>query len=148
MDFPPEFLTEALTDFCVCYFKNSTHEPEAPPHYHITIPVSNDTSLLLCVITSQVKNKAWYYQKTNTDALPSLVSVNKHSLSFLKKESLIDCNHPLPIHKNKFGKIVDPDHKFEIVTRDIPADLKEKIIKAIKDSPIVKPFIKKMIKWP
>lgn len=147
MDFPPEYIAETLTGFCICFFRNTTHDPDAPPHYHITVPVSDDTSLLLCVITSQVENKACFYQKTNKDALLSLVSVNKRSLSFLKKESLIDCNHPMLVHKSKFGKIVDPDHKFKIVTRDIPDEIKDRIVDAIKDSPIVKPFIKKMIKW-
>jgi hypothetical protein len=44
--------------------------------------------------------------------------------------------------------LVDPDHKFKVVARDVPDEVKEKIIKAIKASPIVKPFIKKMVKWP
>ncbi len=148
MDFPPEYIAETLKGFCVCYFRNSTHDPEAPPHYHITIPISDDASLLLCVITTQIENKAWYYKKTNEDALSSLVSVNKRNFSFLKKESLIDCNHPLLVHKNKFGKLVDPDHKFKIVTRDISDEIKDRIINAIKDSPIVKPFIKKLLKYP
>jgi hypothetical protein len=69
-------------------------------------------------------------------------------MPFLKKESVIDCNQPILIHKNKFSKIVDPEHKFEVVTRNIPKRIKEKIVKAIKASPIVKPFIKKLIKYP
>jgi hypothetical protein len=148
LDFPPEYIAGTLTGFCVCYFRNTTHDPEAPPHYHITIPVSDDTSLLLCVITSQVENKARYYQKTNKEALSSVVSVNRSSLVFLKKESVIDCNHPVLVRKNKFNMLVDPDHKFKVVARDVPDEVKEKIIKAIKASPIVKPFIKKMVKWP
>ena len=148
MEFPPEYIASTLTDFCVCYFRNSTHDSEAPPHYHITIPVSDDTCLLLCVITSQVENKAWYYQKTNKEALSSLVSLSKRNLSFLRKNSLIDCNHPVLVHKNKFSKLVDPDHKFKVVARDIPEEVKEKIVTAIKDSPIVKPFIKQLINYP
>ncbi|MEE8329193.1 MAG: hypothetical protein V3R54_04605 [Thermodesulfovibrionia bacterium] len=31
------------------------------------------------------------------------------------------------------------------VIRKVPSDIKKKIVKAIKDSPIVKPFIKKLI---
>ncbi len=41
------------------------------------------------------------------------------------------------IHKNKFSKLVDPDHNFKVVARDIPEEVKEKIVTAIKDSPIV-----------
>ena len=100
------------------------------------------------MVTSQVKNKAWYYRTAHKGAETSLVSVNKDNFNFLSKDSIIDCNRPILEHKNKFDKIVDPDHKFEVVTRKVPDEIKEKIIKAIKDSPIVKPFIKKMIKWP
>ncbi len=148
MDFPPDFIAKTLSGFCVCYFKNITHDLEAPPHYHITVPISDDSSLLLCIITSQIENKAWYYHKTNEEAVSCLVRVDKHDLPFLKKESIIECNHPILIHKNKFNKIVDPDHKFKVVKRDLPANIKKKIVKAIKDSPIVKPFIKKLIKYP
>ena len=147
MDIPPEYIAKTLTGFCVCYFKNTTHDPDAPPHHHITVPISDDSSLLLCIITSQVENKAWYYHKTNQAAGSSLVIVNRDELSFLKKMSVIDCNQPKLIHKSHFGKIVDPDHKFTIVTRNIPKEVKEKIVQAIKDSPIVKPFIKKLIKY-
>ena len=102
---------------------------------------------MLCFITSQIENKAWYYHKINEAAESCLVRVGKNDLSFLKKASVIDCNQPILIHKNKFSKIIDPDHKFEVVTRNIPKEIKEKIVKAIKDSPIVKPFIKKLIKY-
>lgn len=148
MDFPPDYIARTLSGFCVCYFKNTTHDPEAPPHYHITVPISDDSSLLLCIITSQIENKAWFYHGTNEKAISSLVRVDKRSLSFLKKESLIECNLPILIHKNQINKIVDPDHKFKIISRDIPEDIKEKIVQAIKASPIVKPFIKQLIRYP
>lgn len=148
MDFPPNYIADTLSGFSVCYFKNTAHDPEAPLHYHITIPISDESSLLLCLVTSQIENKAWYYHKTNEEAEACLVLVNKNDFAFLKKDSVIDCNQPIFEHKNKFDRLVDPDHKFKVITRDIPDDVKEKIIKAIKDSPIVKGFIKKMIKWP
>lgn len=147
MDISPDYIAKTLSGFCVCYFKNTTHAPEAPPHYHLTVPISDDSSLLLCLITSQIENKAWYYHKTNEAAGSCLVLVDKGDLPFLKKASVIDCNQPILIHKNKFGKIIDPDHRFEVVSRNIPKEIKEKIIMAIKDSPIVKPFIKKLIKY-
>lgn len=128
MDFPPDFVAKTLAGFCVCYFKNTTHDPEAPPHYHITVPISNESSLLLCIITSQIENKVWYYQKTKESAESSLVLVDKDDLPFLKKASVIDCNQPMLIHKNKFSKIIDPDNKFEVVSRNIPGEIKEKIV--------------------
>lgn len=148
MEFPPDFVAKTLAGFCVCYFKNTTHDPEAPPHYHITVPISDDSSLLLCIITSQIENKVWYYHKTKEAAESSLVLVDKGDLPFLKKASVIDCNQPQLIYKNMFGKLIDPDHKFDVVSRSVPHEIKEKIVKAIKASPIVKPFIKKLIRYP
>ncbi|MBI5409365.1 MAG: hypothetical protein HZA14_08370 [Nitrospirae bacterium] len=148
MDFPSEYIAKNLSGFCVCYFKNTTHDPEAPPHYHVTVPISDDSSLLLCFITSQIENKAWYYHKTRETAESCLVLVGKDDLPFLKKASIIDCNQPQLIHKNKFEKLIDSDHKFEVVSRNIPKEIRGKIVKAIKASPIVKPFIKKLIRYP
>ncbi|MFV1951913.1 MAG: hypothetical protein ACC630_08185 [Nitrospinota bacterium] len=148
VEFPLDFIARTLSGFCVCYFKNATHDADAPPHFHITIPINDDASLLLCIITSQAESRIKYYKKTSEAAISSLLEVNNNDLSFLKKGSIVECNQPVLIHKQKFGKIVDPDHKFKVVSRDIPADIKEKIVKAIKDSPIVKPFIKKLIKYP
>lgn len=146
MDFPPDYIARTLSGFCVCYFKNTKHDPEAPPHYHITIPINDDASLLLCIFTSQIENKAWYYRRTNEEAMSCLIRADKSNLPFLKKECIIECNYPILIRKNEFSKIVDPNYKLKVITRDIPSDIKKKIIKAIKDSPIVKPFIKKLIK--
>lgn len=146
VDFPPDYIAKTLSGFCICYFKNTKHDTEAPPHYHITIPINDDTGLLLCIITSQIENRVRYYRKTNKAAIQSLVSVNKGDLSFLKKESVIECNHPILIRKNEFSRIVDPDHKFKVISRNIPSNIKKEIIKAIKSSPIVKPFTKKLIK--
>lgn len=148
MDFPPDFVAKTLAGFCVCYFKNTTHDPEAPPHYHITVPISDDSSLLLCIITSQIENRAWHYHRTKEAAESCLVLIDKGTLSFLKKASVIDCNQPMLIQKNKLGKIIDSAHKFEVVSRGIPKEIKEKIVQAIKASPIVKPFIKKLIRYP
>ncbi len=148
MDIPPELVAKTLSGFSVCYFKNEEHQPDAPPHYHITVPINDDSSLLLTVITSQVETRQKYYERTNKEALSSLVTVSKKDLKFLKKKSIVECNQPQLIRKIDFNKIVDPDHDFKIVARDIPNELKEEIVQAIKASPIVKPFIKKMIKWP
>ncbi|HDH00996.1 MAG TPA: hypothetical protein ENG80_04210 [Nitrospirae bacterium] len=148
MDFPPEYVAKTLSGFSVCYFKNEEHLPDAPPHYHITIPINDDSSLLLTVITSQIENRLKYYERTKKKALSSLVTVSKKDLKFLKKTSIVECNQPQLVRKIDFNKIVDPDHEFKVVARDIPDELKEEIIQAIKESPIVKPFIKKMVKWP
>ena len=146
MIIPPEFVAKTLSGFSVCYFKNEDHQPDAPPHYHMTVPINDDSSLLLTIITSQIETRQRFYGRTRKEALASLVTVSKKELKFLKKGSIIECNQPQLIRKIDFHKIVDPDNDFTVVARDIPDELKEKIVKAIKASPIVKPFIKKMLK--
>ena len=148
MDVPLSLVAKSLKGFCVCYFKNLSYDEKAPPHYFVTVPINDELSLLVCVITSQIENKLWFYHKTNEKAIQSLVRVDKNSLPFLKKESVIECNLPLLISRHEFTKIVDPKYKFKVVARDIPSEIKKNIIKAINNSPIVKPFIKKMLIQP
>ena len=117
------------------YFKNLRHAPDAPPHYHITVPINDDSSLLLCYITSEIENKLWYYRRSNKeDAISCIVHVDKTTLSFLKHKSIIECNQPLLVSKQEFDKIIDPNIKLVVKTRDIPEELKRKIVKATKDS--------------
>lgn len=148
MGLPLGLIAKSLKGFCVCYFKNIQYDEKASPHYYITVPINDELSLLLCVITSQIENKIWYYHKTNEKAISSLVPIGKDSFPFLEKESVIECNLPFLISKHELTKIVDPRHKFKIVVRDIPSEIKKNIIRAINNSPIVKPFIKKMLIQP
>jgi hypothetical protein len=143
---PLSLVIKNLTGFCVCHFKNINHAPESPPHYYVTIPIEDDLNLLLCVITSQIENRVWYYRRINEKAISCLVRLDKDSFSFIEKESIIDCNRPFLIPKNELSKIVDPNHKFKVVVKNIPSNIKTAIIKAINNSPIVKPFIKKLLK--
>lgn len=148
MDLPIDFIIKTFTDFCVCYFKDIRHDSSAPPHYYITVPVSDDSFILFCIITSQVENKLWYYKKKNEKALESLVRIDPNHLPFLTKISVIDCNMAELISRDEIVDIIDSklDPPIKVITRNIPDELKDKIISAIKNSPIVKPIIKKMIK--
>ncbi len=147
IDIHPNFVAKTLSGFCVLYFKNLRHSPDAPPHYHITVPINDDSSLLFCYITDEIENRLWYYRRANKeDAISCLVRVDKSILSFLKHESIIECNQPLLVSKQEFDKIIDPKIRLDIKSREISKELKRKIITAIKQSPVVKPFIKKLIK--
>lgn len=145
MDIPIDLISKSLTGYCVCRFKNINFAPEAPPHYYVVIPIKDDSNLLLCIITSQIENKVWYYHKKNDKAISCLVRIDTNTFPFLEKESVIECNQPFLIPKNELIKVVDQKHKFSVVTRNIPAEIKKKIVKAINDSPLVKPYIKKML---
>lgn len=145
MDVPLSLIAKSLSGFCVCNFKDVNHDPKAPAHYYVSVPINDDLNLLLCVITSQINNRVRYYHRTNDKAISSLVRVDKNELPFLDKVSVIECNQPVLIRKNEIYKIVDPKHNFKIVCRDIPQDIKKQVIDAIANSPLVKPFIKKML---
>ena len=129
MDLPLGLIAKSLKEFCVCYFKNIQYDEKALPHYFVTIPVNDELSLLVCVITSQIETKLWYYHKTNEKAIQSLVRVDKNSLPFLEKESIIECNLPFLISRHEFTKIVDPKHKFKVVARDIPSEIKKILLR-------------------
>lgn len=142
---PPEVIAETLSDFCICYFKHNKHDSQAQPHYYVSVPISDDTCILICIITSQIENKLWFYRHTKEKAIDSLVKVTPDNMKFLSKESVVECNNAELIIKKHFGKYVHPKVPLKIITREVPEEIKAKIIKAIKDSPIVKPYIKKLL---
>lgn len=146
MRLPNALIIDSLTDFCVCHFKDSNHAPEAPPHYYATIPVIDKSSLLISIITSKKENKIRYYSRVNKTALQSMVPVDEKILSFLSKPSIIDCNQVELIRKEELELRIDPKHKINVISRDIPVKLKDEIVEAIKKSPLVKPYIKNLIK--
>lgn len=146
MEIPLNLIAQSLDGFCVCYFKHIDFDQAAPPHFYVTVPINDDASLLLCIITSQIENKIWYYHRKDTDeAISCLIQVNSNDFSFLNRDSVIDCNQPTLIYKNDLGKIVDQKHGFQIIKRGMPVEIQEKILKAIIDSPLVKPVIKKIL---
>jgi hypothetical protein len=102
---------------------------------------------LLCIITSQVESRKDYYSLKQKDAVESLIDVDKNILPILKKpESVIDCNNPhFFLTQSELLNRIDSKHGIELITRDIPDSLKIQIISAIKESPLVKPYIKNLL---
>ncbi len=146
MELPNELIIKFISDFCVCRFKDTNHAPEAKPHYYVNVPVCDNSSLLLCIITSQIEKKYGYYSRVSQKALKSLINVDNKSLPILSKDSVIDCNNAELFNKTELLKRVDPKFAFKVDERNIPHFLKLKIIEAIKNSPQIKPYIKKMLK--
>jgi len=149
MYFPPEVTVNFLSDFCICYFKDTHFKQKSPPHYYINIPISDNAFLLLCIFTSQVENKRKYYSLFNEATLNSLVYLHEGDLPFLRKETVVDCNNPYLIRKIQVKEFVDEKQglKIEMSSEKIPPILKNQVIDAIKRSPVVKPFIKKLIRY-
>ena len=146
MKFPPSIIITSLSGFCVCHFKDAAHDPSAPLHYHISIPLKEDDYLLFVLLTSQLNNKIDYYNRTNKKALNSIISIEPKDFSFIyKNDTIIDCNQPIFNRKQEFfenNKIINWENDFKIKLRDIPTDLKKRIVSALKNSPIVNLILK------
>jgi len=145
MDLPARALLSNINNFCTFFFKDLKHAPEAPPHHYIIFPAGDGLSLTICIITSQIDSKIAYYKKTRPKAIESLVPVNENMLSFLKEESIIECNQAELITKEELMKRIDPDVPCELNAQPIPAELQKKINTAIIQSPLISPAIKQLI---
>jgi len=148
MDLPPEVLLSSIRDFCVIYFKDKQHTKDAPPHFYVTFPIKDDLTLIICIITSQVKTQREYYRRVNPKAENCLIPVTNDIFSFLDrgKKSVIECNKAELLSKEELGKRIDPYFPLKIKEKTIPSYLKKDVCSAIIQSPLIAPFIKKIIK--
>ncbi|MDR3306078.1 MAG: hypothetical protein LBS61_00120 [Endomicrobium sp.] len=80
----------------IWYFKDITHKEPIKPHYYVVIPLIETTSLLACLITSQIEKREQFYSDNPNPPLKEyLIRTNQKELSCLTKDRLIDCNNPL-----------------------------------------------------
>ena len=138
---PIRVALQSIQDWCVLYFKDATHDRAAPPHWFLTIPANPGALFLLCIITSQVEKRAYYYQKINPKAARSLVRIEARSFHFLTKESLVDCNATELLSIEELEKRVNQERGLNIEAQQIPSELKKQIKSAIINSPLVSPMI-------
>jgi len=131
--------------FCI-KFADNRHLHKTHPHYYFCVPNNLRNCFLLVMITSQVEKKRKLYIN-NEKAQKSLIYVDDTNLSFLKKESVIDCNEAEMLMRDELFNICVPRRGREIVCfdNDIQIGIKLAIINGIKNSPIVKPYIKNSI---
>ncbi len=140
---PVRVALQSIQDWCVLHFKDTTHERAAPPHWFLTIPINPGTLFLLCIITSPVEKRAYYYQKINPKAAQSLVRLEARSFPFLTKESLIDCNATELLSIEELEKRVNRERGLDVESQQIPSELKKRIKTAIVNSALVSPALKK-----
>ena len=145
IELPPELVLNVLDNWCICHFKDEKHAPDAPHHFYIVIPLQG-SNLVISIITSQVEKKKSYYTKVNIKALNGLVFLNRGEFSFLTRDvSVIDCNQAELLSKAELADRVNSELK--IIESQIPKRLKEKVQKAIQESPLVRPHIKKALNF-
>lgn len=128
--------------FVICHFQDFDHPTGIPFHYRIFIPITDESYVLLGLITSKVQQREKFYQNNQT-LLRGLIKINQKELKFLKKESVIDCNKVELASKAKLiERISLDDFKIICCGDEIPIYLQKQIIQAIQNSPMVKPNIK------
>jgi hypothetical protein len=136
------------TGFAICHFKDKKHSEEAPPHYYVSVPVSEKIALLLCIVTSKSEKIKNFYRKTNNHAaIVSLVPAPPGTFDFLRSpETVIECNKAELFTVDDLKKRADSrGFQFKANDGQIPDDLKGRIIQAIRLSPIVSPYIKSIL---
>lgn len=147
MELPLDILVNNIEDsfktLKLYLFKNRDYDKNAPKHYHISIKVKNNNYVLLTLITSQVDKKKRFYKLSNPKLLESLIIISSDDIDVLSKESCIDCNQPIFLTKEELLAKIDGSIEFIEVKMDM--NLKEKIIQAIKKSPMVRDEIKEQI---
>lgn len=136
----------SIDDWCICHFKEADHDPAAPCHWYLCIPIK-DSQMIICIITSQVTKQAKYYLNSSFGALDGLVPLVDDEFPFLtREESMIDCNQAKMEHCSHFPHLINMREGFrKIPNIQISPELRERVKKAIATSPIVKPFIKKAL---
>lgn len=126
----------------VFYFRSKSHSKEAPPHYHIALPINSNEYILLVMFTSQV-DKIKKSLSSNEKALECLFELSPDDWSFLTKPTIINCN--LPTYLTKEELCAQIDGKVDIFNEIVPLSYLDEIKLRIKKSPLVKPAIKKKI---
>jgi hypothetical protein len=132
-----------ITDFCIVQFQDKKLQyPDL--HWYIFIPTGS-SHFIIAMITSQGVKRAEYYRRTHKPkALESLVKVSNNEFSFLKEDSVIECNSVEYLDILEIIHRVEEEKGFKIDIERVPAYLKKQVVSAINNSPIVKPLIKKL----
>jgi hypothetical protein len=147
VDLPPAVILNNINDFCILFFKDTAHDPTAPPHFWAIFPVSPILRFSMSIITHQIEKRVKFYKRTNIKALKSLIKISNDTFAFLTMESVIDCNRMELLSKEELIKRIDPTGPCEIKTTEkISSFLKREIFSAIDQSPLISPAIKKIIK--
>lgn len=145
---PPKYILDSINGFCILLFKDLNHQKDAPPHFHVVFPVYNDESgLIITIITKQIVKRTEYYKRTNKhDAVEALVPVNNNIFDFLSYPSVADCNHAELLTKTELLKRIDLNQEFKVICRDVPSFFQKEICAAIRTSPLISSYIKKIVK--
>ncbi len=145
IDLPPIVLVNTINKFCLFFFRDRTHQADAPPHFHVVFPVNAEANLVVTIITSQVDPLRRFY-KWKKDACDAMVPVNKDIFPFLPRESVVNCNQAELMTRFELAQRVDRLSEYRIKDCKIPSYLKVDVCTAIRKSPLIPPNLKKLVK--
>ncbi len=144
MDLPLNLIIDNIEDSFksskVYLFKNKTYDTNSPSHFHIALSTKDSKYIVLSMITSQVDKKIKYYNLINKDLLKSVLPISNNDINIIDKDSCIDCNQPMYLTIEELFALVED--KIEFIDIHIDSNLKNKIVKAIKGSDMIRDEIK------
>ncbi len=155
MDIPLETLIKPLfngtSGFNIIHFRSLDHSVDSGGHFWVTISTGDGISILISIITKQMQKLEKRYRGCfNERAMNSLVPVSNDDFSSISIGCVINCNETRLVNLAELCRMIDRNYSssktyncFDIVhfDQDFERELKEKIIQAIRSSPIVKPSV-------
>jgi hypothetical protein len=134
---------EQITDFCIVHFQDKKlQNPDV--HWYVFIPTGSSHFLIIMITSKGTKRKEYYRRTSKPKATGSLVKISNDEFSFLRKDSVVECNQTEYLSIQEIVHRVEEVKGFRIEEEPVPAYLKREIVSAINNSPIAKPFMKKL----
>jgi len=145
MEIPPEVRIRAgIKTGTVYYFKEDSHEKDAPPHHFVVInshPASDRILILVCASSRVDKIKK------NRKNLPAetLVEVSRSEYADFVLPTIFDCN---TVYEKTISDIVKKlqDGKLGTYNLDMSLEIVEKLKEGVLLSPLVRRELKKVLK--
>ena len=145
MEIPPEVrIRGGIRAGTVYYFKEESHEQDAPPHHFVVInldPVSDQILILVCA-SSQVDKI-----KKNRRNLPTatLVEVSHVEYSDFVLPTIFDCN---TVYEKTISEIVKKleEGKLGAYNLDMSSEVVSRLRAGVLISPLVRRELKKILK--
>lgn len=147
--FPKNYIIKQIikSRFCICHFKDKK-QTSGPSHYYVSVPSKNDSVILLCIITSKAQKIKEHYRITRRNsAIVSLIPIKKNTFNFLSDpDTVVECNRAEYFTIEELELRISGIIEIKAFDKDFPEDLKKKIVQGIKDSSIVSPYLKSLLK--
>lgn len=153
MDLPPSALVRTLSsrEVYVLRFQHAAHKDNPKPHYWIFLPVRDDGYLCFCMFTTQFQGRHQFYNRPphGEAAVEALHYVPPGTVHFLRSPNgcLVDCNAPQLVTRPQLASCISPEKPLEVVASaaDLPRGFAKELTAKIRRSPVVKPYVKRLL---